>query len=131
MALLMVNDAFEGLRLGEIGRLVVGQINRKHYYFVCRDTVPTGFVGWAYCTEDAGRAWAERSDTRGIGDGTSGDSVILNVWLADGKDMNSYLTYRLREEWSDKKNLFARRRYTNGNSRALSLNIDRKNKRPR
>jgi hemolysin-activating ACP:hemolysin acyltransferase len=125
MALLMTNSAFEGLRLGEIGRLIVGQVNRKHYYFICRDKVPTGFIGWAYCSEAAARGWAERNDARGIGDGTMGDSVILNSWLADGKDMNSWLLGRLREEWHDKKYLFARRRYTSGTSRALVLNIDR------
>ena len=117
MALLMTNDAF--------GRLIVGQVNRNHYYFICRNNVPTGFIGWAYCGEKAAYAWAERNDARNLGDGTTGDSVILNSWLADGKDMNSYLLGRLREEWTDKKKLFARRRYTNGKSRALVLNIDR------
>ena len=125
MTLLMTNDAFEGLKLGEIGRLIVGQVNRNHYYFIRRNGVPTGFIGWAYCSEAAALAWAERNDPRGSGDGTTGDSVILNSWLADGKDMNSYLLGRLREEWTDKKKLFARRRYTNGKSRALILNIDR------
>lgn len=125
MTLLMLNDAFEGLKLGEIGRLIVGQVNRNHYYFIRRNGVPTGFIGWAYCSEAAAIAWAERNDPRGIGDGKTGDSVILNSWLADGKDMNSYLLGRLREEWTDKKKLFARRRYTNGKSRALILNIDR------
>ncbi|MEQ6204931.1 toxin-activating lysine-acyltransferase [Sulfitobacter sp. HNIBRBA2951] len=125
MVLLMNNDAFEGLRLGEIGRLIAGQVNRNHYYFICRNNVPTGFIGWAYCSEKAAYDWAERNDPRGIGDGKTGDSVILNSWLADGKDMNSYLLGRLREEWTDKKKLFARRRYTSGKSRALVLNIDR------
>lgn len=130
MGLLMTDQAFGSQRLGEIGRLIAGQVNRKHYYFIRRNKVPTGFIGWAYCSQDAARAWAERNDPRGIGDGTTGDSVILNCWLADGKDMNSFLLGRLREEWSDKKKLFARRRYTNGASRALELNIDRDIKTP-
>ena len=47
---LMTKPAFARLSFGDWSRILVGQINRKHYYFVMDDKKMQGFVGWALAT---------------------------------------------------------------------------------
>src|SRR5262245_34485606 len=57
---LMTKPAFAALRFGEWSRILVGQINRKHYYFVvdARNQVQ-GFLGWAVTSKEKAEAWLE------------------------------------------------------------------------
>lgn len=128
MVLLMRDDAFSGLAIGEIGRLIAGQVNRDHYFFVGRNGKITGYLGWALCSHVAAERWAHQNDGSLVGDGTTGDCVIINCWLADGRDMNSFLISKLRDEFASLKKLYARRRYLDGTHRALVLDIDRTRK---
>ena len=57
---MMTKPAFAALRFGDWSRVLVGQINRKHYYFVIggKNQVE-GFLGWAVTTEEKAEAWVE------------------------------------------------------------------------
>jgi hypothetical protein len=57
---LMTKPAFAALRFGEWSRILVGQINRKHFYFVVdgKNQVQ-GFLGWAVTSKDKAEAWVE------------------------------------------------------------------------
>src|SRR5882724_5755562 len=57
---LMTKPAFANLRFGEWSRILVGQINRRHFYFVVdpKNRVQ-GFAGWALTTRDKAEAWVE------------------------------------------------------------------------
>ena len=59
---MMTKPAFARLRFGEWSRVLVGQINRRHYHFVLdgRGRV-VGFLGWAYTS--LARAEAETRPT--------------------------------------------------------------------
>ena len=64
---LMTKPAFAALRFGEWSRILVGQINRKHYYFVvdAKNQVQ-GFLGWAITTKDKAEALARRTRRAGL-----------------------------------------------------------------
>src|SRR5262245_26486651 len=68
---LMTKRAFAALRFGEWSRILVGQINRKHYCFVVdANNRVQGFLGWAVTTKDK----AERSEERRVGLSYADDS---------------------------------------------------------
>lgn len=125
MMLLMRHDSFGGLPFRQIASIIAGQINRDHYFFVARNGVPTGFVGWALCSDVAGERWLRDNDASLIGNGVDGPCVVLNTWVADGTDMNSFLLGKLRDTFRDKTRLFARRRYADGRTRPIRINQTR------
>ena len=57
---LMTKPAFANLRFGDWSRILVGQINRKHYYFVVdgKNQIQ-GFIGWALTSQENAEAWVE------------------------------------------------------------------------
>ncbi|KNG92222.1 hypothetical protein ATO11_18340 [Pseudaestuariivita atlantica] len=120
MSLLMGHAPFADRTFGGMCRLIAGHLNRKHYYIVFRDGQPRGFVGWTYDQEDAAQAWLDGNGTL-TGDGREGDCVIFNFWVTDGPDMNSFLVRTMREEFRDKRRLVARRIYSDGRIRPISI----------
>lgn len=121
VVLLMQYDSFGALPFRHVTSLITGQVNREHYFFVNRNGKPTGFLGWAYCSEAAGEAWLTDNDVSSIGDGKAGDCVVFNTWVTDGPDMNSYVVSQMRPAFKDKTLLFARRRYANGRTRPIRI----------
>src|SRR5262245_8647529 len=57
---LMTKPAFAALKFGDWSRILVGQINRKHFCFVVdgKNQVQ-GFMGWALTSRDRAEAWVE------------------------------------------------------------------------
>src|SRR5262245_28214680 len=81
---LMTKPAFAALRFGEWSRILVGQINRKHYYFVvdARNQVQ-GFLGWAVTSKEKAEAWLEgRPGVSYDDDSFDGPIIIFNAWAA-------------------------------------------------
>lgn len=126
MGLMMGHPAFANRTFGGIARLIAGHVNRGHYLIVFRDGRPRGFVGWALTDEAAAQAWLDGDGSR-IGDGTQGDCVLLNIWVTDGPDMNTFLVKTLRNLLSDKRRLFARRIYPDGRIRPVTFSNARLN----
>src|SRR5262245_41907599 len=55
---LMGKLTFSRLRFSDWSRVLVGQVNRRHYYFVMDEkSAVQGFLGWALTTEDKAEAW--------------------------------------------------------------------------
>ena len=53
---LMTKPAFANLRFGDWSRVLVGQINRKHYCFAVDSTNQIqGFIGWALTSKEMPR----------------------------------------------------------------------------
>ena len=80
---LMAKPAFSNLRFGDWSRVLVGQINRKHYDFAIDEQKQVqGFVGWALATKDNAEAWLAGRRALSYEDSRDGDCVIINVWAA-------------------------------------------------
>ena len=124
MSLMMGHPAFANRSFGSIARMIAGHVNRGHYLFVFRDDQPRGFVGWAFTDSRAAQAWLD-GDGSDIGDGKEGDSVLFNIWVTDGPDMNSFLVRTMREEFREKRMLVARRIYADGRMRPIKITNQR------
>jgi hemolysin-activating ACP:hemolysin acyltransferase len=119
--------AFANLRFGDWSQILVGQINRKHYYFVVDSKNKIqGFLGWAITTKDKAEAWVQGHG--GLSEsGTDGDCIVVNAWAASTLKVNSFLVREARRIFNGKA-LYFKRYYKDGSVRPgrLRLRIKRK-----
>ena len=76
MAKPCVKPAFARLRFGEWSRILVGKINRNHYYFVLDwSNQVVGFVGWAVTSREKAEDWVVGRGTFSDAEGTRAESA--------------------------------------------------------
>src|SRR5689334_3901500 len=75
---LMTKPAFARLRFGEWSRILVGQINRRHFCFAVdhRNQI-RGFMGWALTTQEKAEAWVDGRAGFTSMEGADGDCVVF------------------------------------------------------
>ncbi len=122
---LMKMPSFGNLKFGHWSRILIGQINRRHYFLVMDGDRPVGFVGWAFVDEAKARAWAEDQSNIHERDCSHGDCVIINAWAADSNRVNRFILERLREIMHDKKRVYAKRSYDDGTMRTVVLSVNK------
>jgi hemolysin-activating ACP:hemolysin acyltransferase len=122
VAYLMRKPNFENQRLGRWGRILVGQVNRNHYFFVIDEKMQVvGFAGWAMTDKEKALAWLHENKPLSFEDSKSGDSMIINAWAADTGEVNRFILKSLRQIAID-KNIYAKRFYSDGTTRVVDLN---------
>jgi len=122
---LMTKPAFAHLRFGDWSRILAGQINRDHYYFVIDgNNGIVGFVGWAETTRERAEGWVE--GRAGLSDehARSGNCVLLNGWAANTPEVNRFLVDAARVFWRDKETIYFKRHYKDGSTRASRLSVN-------
>jgi hemolysin-activating ACP:hemolysin acyltransferase len=73
-------------------RILVGQINRKHYCFaVDSKNQIQGFMGWALTSKENAEAWVEGRGALSFADSLDGDCVVFNAWAANTGKVNRFL----------------------------------------
>ncbi len=117
---------FALLPFGQINSLIMGAVNRSHYNYILKDGEPVGFFAWAFTDGKAAQKWLTDNDPAQIGDGTSGDSVVFNVWhidpaFAHDAEISRFLVRSFREMFADKTALYARRVYPNGRIKSIKI----------
>jgi hemolysin-activating ACP:hemolysin acyltransferase len=123
---LMTKPAFAALRFGEWSRILVGQINRKHYYFVVdgKNQVQ-GFLGWAVTSKDKAEAWVEgRGGLSYDDDSFDGPSIIFNTWVARNGKVNRFLLQEARKIIVGKDTVYFKRYYKDGSKRPVRLRVN-------
>jgi hemolysin-activating ACP:hemolysin acyltransferase len=122
---LMTKPAFASLPFGECSGGLVGQINRKHYYFVV-DTKNQvqGFVGWAVPTKDKAEAWVEGHGGVPDEDSTHGDCIVLNAWTGSTLEVNRFLLDEVRKIGQGKDTVYFKRYYSDGSVRPGRLRVN-------
>ena len=122
---LMTKPAFAALRFGEWSRILVGQINRKHYYFVvdAKNQVQ-GFLGWAVTSKDKAEAWLEGRGGQSDDDSFDGPSIIFNVWAASNGKVNRFLLQEARKIAVGKDTIYFKRYYKDGSTRRIRLRVN-------
>jgi hemolysin-activating ACP:hemolysin acyltransferase len=121
---LMTKPAFARQFFGEWARILVGQINRKHYYFVTDGKNVQGFMGWALATREKAEDWVEGRRGLSYEDSTEGDCLIFNAWAANSTRVHRYMVDEARKIIRDKQTLYFKRYYNDGTSRAVRLNVN-------
>jgi len=121
---LMTKPAFAALRFGEWSRILVGQINRKHYYFVvdAKNQVQ-GFIGWALTTKDKAEAWAEGRGGLSYEDSHDGPCIIFNAWAASNGKVNRFLLQEARKIMVGREMVYGKRHYNDGTTRVTRLQV--------
>src|SRR5690348_7191791 len=75
---LMTKPAFANCKFGDWSRILVGQINRKHYWLVVdANNQIQGFLGWALTSKDKAEAWVEGKAGLSYQDSQDGDCVVF------------------------------------------------------
>ena len=122
---LMTKPAFANLRFGDWSRILTGQVNRKHYYFVVdgKNQIQ-GFMGWALASKDKAEAWLEGRGALSFGDSLEGDCVIFNAWAASTAEANRLLVSLARELIDGKDTVYFKRHYKDGSTRPARLRVN-------
>ena len=121
---LMTKPAFAGLKFGHWSRILVGQINRKHYMFVLRDKKIVGFYGWAFTTPEKAHKWLYENYELSYQDSLEGESMLINAWQADDKQVVRFILDTIRVRFFDKEAVYYKRFYNNGKIRPMRLVIN-------
>jgi hemolysin-activating ACP:hemolysin acyltransferase len=117
---LMTKPAFARLSFGSWSRVLVGQINRKHYHLALDPAGRTvGFLGWAISDETTAEAWLAGVDTPAGAE--SGDCLIINAWSAETHAANHLLLDAARQAGAGHRLIFFRRHYPDGTTRLGKL----------
>jgi hemolysin-activating ACP:hemolysin acyltransferase len=119
---LMGRPAFANLRFGDWSRVLVGQINRGHYYFVVDETKQVhGFLGWALTTKDKAEDWLAGRSALSYEDSRDGDSLIINAWAANSPEVGRLLRDAARSIGLGKQAVYFKRRRKDGTVRPARL----------
>lgn len=117
---LMTKPAFARLPFGSWSRVLVGQINRKHYQFALDPEGRTvGFLGWAITDEPTAEAWLSGSESAACDD--DGDCVIINAWSAETPAANQLLLDAARQAGVGFRLIYFKRHYPDGSTRMGKL----------
>jgi hemolysin-activating ACP:hemolysin acyltransferase len=122
---LMTKPAFAALRFGDWSRVLVGQINRKHYAFaVDEKNQVVGFMGWAATTKDKAEAWVEGRRDFSFEDSIGGDCLVFNAWAANTNKVNRFLLVAARKVMQGKDTVYFKRHYPDGSTRPSRLRVN-------
>jgi hemolysin-activating ACP:hemolysin acyltransferase len=122
---LMTKPAFAAQRFGEWSRILVGQINRKHYCLVVDDKNQIqGFLGWALTTKDKAEAWLEGRGALSFQDSLEGDCIVFNAWAASSQAVNRFLLAEARRIMLGKDTVYFKRQYKDGSTRPMKLRVN-------
>ena len=121
----MTKPAFAALRFGEWSRILVGQINRKHFTFaIDASNRIQGFMGWAVTSRDKAEAWLEGRRALSFADSLDGDCVIFNAWAASTPKVNRLLLGEARKIIAGKSTVYFKRYYKDGRVRPMRLRVN-------
>jgi hypothetical protein len=120
------------LPFGQLAKLVVGQINRGHYFFVVDpSSAICGYCGWTQATHAEADAWLEKNIEVGSVHSKDGPVSVINVWQASSPSANAVIIGALRTMLHPATELVvARRFYPDGTIRPVRLPLSRKQLRP-
>ena len=122
---LMTKPAFANRRFGDWSRILVGQINRKHYCFAADSKNQIqGFMGWALTSQENAEAWVEGRGALSFADSLDGDCVVFNAWAANTGKVNRFLLGEARKVIDGKDTVYFKRFYKDGSVRPARLRVN-------
>jgi hemolysin-activating ACP:hemolysin acyltransferase len=122
---LMSKPAFASLRFGDWSRILVGQINRKHYCFVIdSNNQVQGFLGWALATRAHAEAWVEGRGGLSFSDSLQGNCIVFNAWASSGARVNRLLLQEARKAMAGLEMAYFKRHYKDGTTRPARVTVN-------
>jgi hemolysin-activating ACP:hemolysin acyltransferase len=122
---LMTKPAFAALKFGDWSRILVGQINRRHFCFVVdgKNEVQ-GFLGWALASRDKAEAWVEGRGGLGFDDSKEGECIVFNAWASSSAKVNRLLLREARKLMQGRQTMYYKRHYKDGTTRPVRLEVN-------
>jgi hemolysin-activating ACP:hemolysin acyltransferase len=122
---LMTKPAFAQLKFGDWSRILVGQINRKHFLFVVdgKNEVQ-GFLGWALTSKDKAEAWVEGRGGLTYDDSKDGECIVFNAWASTSAKVNRMLLHEARKVMQGRQIMYYKRHYKDGTTRPVRLAVN-------
>ncbi|MGL4490155.1 MAG: toxin-activating lysine-acyltransferase [Rhizobiaceae bacterium] len=123
---LMTKPAFASLKFGDWSRILVGQINRKHFIFVVDEEGKTcGFAGWGLTSEQKAEAWADGTRALQYEDCVSGECIVFNAWAADSTAIHRFMVDETRKFGRGLKFAYFKRHYSDGRTRPARMVVNK------
>lgn len=124
---LMGKPGFARLRFGSWSRILVGQINRGHYFFLEQGGEMVGFAGWSLATEAAADAWMAGEGDLPAAEARTGDCIIVNAWQSNDAAVQAEMVRQMRHLAQAQKLrlVYGRRSYEDGRARFIKMPISR------
>jgi hypothetical protein len=121
------------LPFGQLSKLIVGQINRGHYFFIVDpSSAICGYCGWMQTTHAEAKAWLERNADMSGGNTLDGPVCVVNLWQASSPKVNAVIIGALRSILHPATELIvAKRFYPDGTIRPVRIPIAKEQLRPR
>jgi len=122
---LMGKPGFARLRFGSWSRILIGQINREHYFFLERAGQMVGFAGWSRSSEELADAWVAGEGDLSPAEARTGDCIIVNAWQSDDAEAQAEMVRQMRLIAHDIRLVYGRRSYSDGRDRFIKMPMSR------
>jgi hemolysin-activating ACP:hemolysin acyltransferase len=123
VSFLMRDPAFARLIFGHWSRVLVGQINRRHFVFVVDGEQVVGFAGWALATKNNAEAWLTGRRELTYEESKAGEIVVVNAWKAATPAAHRFLVDAVRRVIQSKDAVYYKRFYSDGRTRPVRLPV--------
>lgn len=120
---LMAAPAFARQPFGVWSRILVGQINRKHYAIARRGGHTVGFAGYGRCAPGIAERWLTQQVEPTSKECSAGPVLLLNAWMSDNDAVARKMRAWLHAANSDATMLVGKRFYADGRVRPVRLNL--------
>ena len=122
---LAAKPAFANRQFGEWSRVLIGQINRRHYFFaIGPNRGIQGFMGWAFTSQENAEAWVNGRKALSYQESLQGDCVIFNAWAAETPAAHRFLVDAARKVIIGKEAFYFKRFYKNGAVRPTRVSVN-------
>ena len=120
-------DCFDHVPFSTWSRMLLGVIERGHYFFAVQDGKVTGFLGWSLADDDLANTWLTNDFELDHQNCLEGESIILNVWQSTSDQVTKFMLHHLSkiEYPQGKKTVYAKRFDENGHIRPVKLDTKR------
>jgi hemolysin-activating ACP:hemolysin acyltransferase len=122
---LMTKPAFAKQPFGSWSRVLVGQINRKHYFLMMDGKKVVGFAGWALTTRDKAEDWLNDVRDFTFAESNFGDTLVVNAWAADTTEIHRAMVDHYRTIIGPYRSMYFKRAYDDGSIRKVRLPVNR------
>lgn len=120
---LMAKAIYSKVKFVAWSKVLVGQINRGHYLFICDEHERVvGMLGWSLADQDVAERWVQGRAGENAG-GPTGDCVLFNICTADTATIHRVLHNAARQAMAPARMLYFRRLYLTGRLKGVRLKL--------
>ena len=122
---LMQKPAFAKQQFGAWTRVLIGQINRKHFLLVSeRRNKIVAFAGWAETTLEHAENWLHGRCDIPADCAEAGPMFVFNAWAADDIAAHRFLLNEMRPIFQSHEAMYYKRYYDDGRVRPVCLPVN-------